>query len=74
MRDHDTPPDSPDASATPSTSPTKGPTILEVVCECLGIIEELPPAERELAVLALHNFATCSYGVRVLKCKPRGDL
>jgi hypothetical protein len=50
--------------------PGPGPTILEVVRECLAIIEDLPPDERGTAIEALHNFAlSCR---PALKCKPRG--
>ena len=57
--------------AAPAT--TRIPTILEVVCECLQIIEELPPDERDAACRAIGSFVDNGHMNRALKCSPRGE-
>lgn len=45
------------------------PTVLDVFLECLHIVQELPPEERERVIAALENFKTWS--PNTLRCPPR---
>jgi hypothetical protein len=44
------------------------PTTLDAFLECLHIIQELPPGERECVINALSSFST--FSEKVLKCPP----
>lgn len=51
--------------------PDRKPTVLDVFLECLHIIQELPPSERERVICALENFKT--FSGKVLTCERKAE-